>query len=102
MERMSTRPTTYGNLLRMTAQVGEPYRTRRRRRRTRRLHRWLLAAAACGMTVFAVQVTVIGSTRAALYDEQEYLHYPNDWLETIQIDLSRLAPAPSPQAGERA
>ena len=50
------------------------------------------------MTVLAVQVTVIGSTRAALYDEQEYLYYPGDWLETIQIDLSRLAPAPSPLA----
>ena len=57
-----------------------------------------MAAAACGLTVFAVQVTVIGSARAALYDEQEYLHYPGDWLETIQIDLSRLAPAPSAPA----
>ena len=41
---------------------------------------------------------MIGSTRAALYDEQEYLHYPGDWLETIQIDLSRLAPVPSAPA----
>lgn len=53
---------------------------------------------ACGLTVFAVQVAVIGSTRAALYDEQEYLHYPNDWLETIQMEFSRLEPAPSVQA----
>ena len=83
----------------MPVQVGDPYLVRRRRRRSgRRLHRWLAAAAACGLTMFAVQVTVIGSARAALYDEQEYLHYPGDWLETIRIDLSRLAPAPSAPA----
>ena len=96
---MSTRRSTCGNLLRMSAQVGEPHLTVRRRRRTgRRLHRWLVAAVGCGLTVFAVQVAVIGSTRAALYDEQEYLHYPSDWLDTIQIEVSGLEPAPSAQA----
>ena len=103
---MSTLPSTCDSLLRMPVRVGEPYLTGRRRRRPghrrqrpgRRLRRWLTAAVACGLTVFAVQVTVIGTTRAALYDEQEYLHYPNDWLDTIQIELSRLAPAPSAPA----
>ena len=97
---MSTRQSTWSSLLRMDVQVGEPYRIRRRRTGWR-LHRWLMAAAACALTVFAVQVTVIGSARAALYDEQEYLHYPGDWLETIQIDPSRLAPAPVSAGNER-
>lgn len=94
---MSTRPNTWSSpSQRLPALVGEPYVAARRRRPRLRLHRWLLAAAACGMTAFAVQATVIGSTRAALYDEQEYLHYPSDWLETIQIDLSPAAPGASP------
>ena len=47
---------------------------------------------ACGVAVVAAQATVVGSARESLYDEQEYLYYPSDWLETISIDLSQVAP----------
>lgn len=96
---MSTRPNTWSNPSRRPL-VGEPYvRTGGGRRSGARRRRWLTVLAAGGITVAAVQATVIGSTRAALYDEQEYLYYPRDWLETIQIDLSPRAPDASAAAG---
>ena len=91
--RTLTRRNTWSNPPRPPVLVGEPYQVSGGHRRPTgaRLRRWLAAAAACGVTVAAVQATVIGSTRAALYEEQEYLYYPGDWLETIRIDASRRA-----------
>ena len=69
------------------------YVARRRLAGGRRRRRWLaMLAAGCG-AVLVVQTTLIGATRAALYDEREYLFFPPDWLETIRIDYPHGASA---------
>ena len=98
MARMSTRWSTWSNANPAVVEAGFPYGGARFRRHSR-LRRWLVAGAAGCVTVLVVQATVIGSTRAALYNEHEYLYYPSDWLDTIQIDIPQPGPAAVAPAG---
>ena len=88
-KRIIAAPTRYAPLRRVRHTIGW-------RPRKRWLSLWLVAATACAVAVAMLPTRPAAPTRGSLYDATEYLYFPEDWSETIQVDSLGGAPEVSP------